>query len=75
MRLVLTDVDVEVDIAELEVDTARLPMVDNVVHIDDGGAGCAAGVDGSPWWNVDVPYTPMGYKTESRRYKHRTGSA
>ena len=44
----LTAVEVEVDMVELVVETARLPMVDNVVHIDDGGAGCAAGVDGSP---------------------------
>ena len=25
------------------------------------GAGWAEGVTGSPWKNVDVPYTPIGY--------------
>ena len=33
--------------AEL-VDTARFPMEDTVVHIDEEGAGCAGGVAGSP---------------------------
>ena len=32
-----------------------------VVHIEVAGAGCADGVTGSPWKNVDVPYTPIGY--------------
>ena len=31
-----------------------------VVHIEVAGAGCADGVTGSPWKNVDVPYTPIG---------------
>lgn len=25
------------------------------VHEEVGGAGCAAGVLGSPWWKVEVP--------------------
>jgi len=37
-----------------------LVIVENVVHDDDGGAGCAAGVAVWPCWNVDVPYTPIG---------------
>ena len=32
-----------------------LPILDVVVHDDVAGAGCAAGVLGSPWWNVEVP--------------------
>ena len=41
---------------------ARLvfPMVDVVVHEDVAGAGCGGGVAGSPWKNVEVPYTPIG---------------
>lgn len=45
---------------ELVAPAARLPIVLNGVHCEDGGAGCAGGVLGSPWWNVEVPYTPMG---------------
>lgn len=30
------------------------------VQDDEEGAGCAEGVMGSPWENVDVPYTPIG---------------
>lgn len=37
------------------------PMVLKVVHMLDGAGGCADGVLGSPWWKVDVPYTPIGY--------------
>ena len=36
------------------------PTVFALTHWDLAGAGCAAGVDGWPWWNVDVPYTPIG---------------
>lgn len=43
------------DVRGAEVLTARFPIVDNVVHEEDGGAGCAEGVLGSPWKNVDVP--------------------
>lgn len=54
----------EVLVAELEVDElvarARFPIEDTVVHSDEEGAACAGGVAGSPWWNVEVPYTPMG---------------
>jgi hypothetical protein len=32
-----------------------LPMDDRVVQSDDDGAGCADGVTGWPWKNVDVP--------------------
>ena len=31
------------------------PIVLVVVQDEVGGAGCAAGVEGSPWWNVEVP--------------------
>lgn len=34
---------------------ARLPMLDTGVQSEDGGAGCASGVEGSPWWNVEDP--------------------
>ena len=34
---------------------ARIPMVDVVLHEDVAGAGCAAGVAGSPWKNVEPP--------------------
>lgn len=55
-RFLLTEVGLVDDVVE----SATAPMVLNVVHIEDGGAGCAGGVLGSPWWNVEVPYTPMG---------------
>ena len=54
----LTGADV---LAALEVAlAAKLPMVLRDVQSEDDGAGCAGGVTGSPWKNVDVPYTPMG---------------
>ena len=37
-------------------------MVDVVVHEDVAGTGCGAGVAGSPWKNVEPPYTPIGYE-------------
>jgi len=37
-----------------------LEMLAIRAHSEDEGIGCADGVKGSPWWNVDVPYTPMG---------------
>lgn len=40
--------------------TLPFPMLATVVHIEEEGAGCAGGVTGSPWWKVEVPYTPMG---------------
>ena len=51
----LTDVDEAVVTAEEDVLTAKLPMLDTGVHWEVAGAGCASGVTGSPWWNVDVP--------------------
>lgn len=47
--------------ADVEVETARFPILDSVVHIEEEGAGCADGVIGSPCWKVDEPYTPIGY--------------
>jgi len=42
-------------------ETARLfPMDDVVLHEDVAGAACGGGVAGSPWWNVEPPYTPIG---------------
>lgn len=38
-----------------------LPIVPSCVQSEDDGAGCAGGVTGSPWWNVEVPYTPIGW--------------
>ena len=38
------------------------PIVVRGVHIDEAGAGWAGGVTGSPWWKVEVPYTPIGYR-------------
>ena len=35
--------------------TRPFAMVLRVVHCDDEGAGCAAGVTGSPCWNVEAP--------------------
>lgn len=32
-----------------------LPTVLTLWHCDFAGAGCAAGVLGWPWWNVEVP--------------------
>ena len=46
------DVGADDDADELN---ARLPMVDRVVHAEDGGAGWGGGVTGSPWWNVEPP--------------------
>ena len=37
------------------VDNARLPILDTVVHMEEGGAGCALGVSGSPCLNVELP--------------------
>ena len=48
------------------VDTAKFPRDEIVVHTEDLGAGCADGVEASPWWNVDEPYTPMGCAFESQ---------
>jgi len=31
------------------------PTVLNGVHDEVGGAGCAGGVTGSPWWKVEPP--------------------
>lgn len=41
-------------------------MALSVVHIDDEGAACASGVLASPWWNVEVPYTPIGCIVERK---------
>lgn len=49
-------------LAEL-VGEATLPIVFTAVHKEEDGAGCAAGVAASPWKNVEVPYTPIGYKS------------
>lgn len=62
--LVAADVVVDAGVLlveEFTPDTARLfPMDDVVLHEDVAGAGCAGGVAGSPWWNVEPPYTPIG---------------
>jgi hypothetical protein len=39
-------------------------MVDVVVHDDVAPGACAGGVTGSPWLNVEEPYTPIGCETE-----------
>lgn len=46
----LTVVEAPEVVEEPEADelTARLPMLDTVVHIEEAGAGCADGVAGSP---------------------------
>ena len=52
------------------------PTVFALTHWDLAGAGCAAGVDGWPWWNVDVPYTPIGCAHASQsRDARAAGSA
>lgn len=35
-------------------------MVERVVHDEEGAAGWADGVGETPWYHVDVPYTPIG---------------
>jgi len=52
--------DADVFVVGVEVAARIFPMEDVVVHEDVAGAGCAAGVAGSPWKNVEVPYTPIG---------------
>lgn len=37
------------------LDSARFPMLETVVHIDEDGMGCALGVTGWPCLNVEVP--------------------
>lgn len=51
----LTAADVLEAVEAAEVLRAKLPMVLSDVHIDEEGIGCAEGVLGSPWKNVDVP--------------------
>jgi hypothetical protein len=48
--------------AAVWVEGRLFPMVDVVVHDDVAPAGCAGGVAGSPWLNVEPPYTPIGYE-------------
>jgi hypothetical protein len=60
--------------AEVLAFAARLPIVLRDVHIEDGGAGCAEGVDGSPWKNVEVPYTPMGSPVSPRQSSNTSAS-
>ena len=50
-------------------------MVDVVVHEDVAPGACAGGVAGSPWKNVDVPYTPIGYRPPITRVRGRSYSA
>ena len=50
-------------------------MVLREVQRDEEGAGWAGGVTGSPWKNVDVPYTPMGWKKRSGEIVGKDGSA
>ena len=44
------------------VDADARPFASDFVGTqeDVAGAGCAGGVTGWPWWNVEVPYTPIG---------------
>ena len=49
------------------------PTVFALTHWDLAGAGCAAGVDGWPWWNVDVPYTPIGCAHASQKSRWASG--
>lgn len=37
-----------------------LPTDAMCTQSEEAGAGWAGGVTGSPWWNVEVPYTPIG---------------
>jgi len=37
----------------LELVTTSPPRVLTGLHDEDGGAGCAGGVAGSPWWKVE----------------------
>lgn len=53
-------------VVEGEDTTRPLPMVESLVHMEEEGIGWAAGVTGSPWWNVEVPYTPIGCKVSQR---------
>ncbi len=51
---VLTEVD-DAEVIGAEVLTARFPIEERVVQDEDEGMGCAEGVVGWPWKNVDVP--------------------
>ena len=52
----------EVDVVEATAPekAAPLEIVERVEQEEDEGRGCAGGVFGSPWWNVEPPYTPIG---------------
>lgn len=50
----LTEVD-EAEVIGEEVLTARLPIEESIVQEEDEGIGCAEGVEGWPWKNVDEP--------------------
>ena len=50
----LTEVDAA-DVMGDEVLTARLPIDVRVVQEEDEGMGCAEGVEGWPWKNVEEP--------------------
>lgn len=43
------------------VEAGAFPIVLTVVHELLEGAGWAVGVAGSPWWNVELPYMPIGW--------------
>lgn len=41
------------------------------IQSEEEGAGCAGGVTGSPWWNVEVPYTPIGCPRTKKEISNR----
>ena len=56
MPVPVVDAPEPVEVAVPVPEAARpLPIVLVGVQDEVGGAGCAAGVEGSPWWNVEVP--------------------
>lgn len=54
LTVVVAVVLAAVEVTELDAATP-FAIVENVVHCEELGAGCAGGVDGSPWWNVEEP--------------------
>lgn len=53
--LALTEEGAPLDVTGADVLAARLPMLLTDTQEEDEGAGCASGVTGWPWKNVEVP--------------------
>jgi len=73
--VVLVVVAVELAALVLVVDVSPNPfaIVLNVLQDEDEGMGCAAGVAGWPWKNVEPPYTPIGCPESPRHCSNTPG--